>query len=127
MPFAAITYDVKPGFETEITEVFRGFRRVRTPVVADASGRPEATILSTAVFIRDATLVRVIEYEGDLDAVARFMASQPGVRDFEERIRPYLSRPRDTATTEGFVATFHRSLLNPVVQFSVRDRAAAGS
>ncbi|MEV4443488.1 SchA/CurD-like domain-containing protein [Streptomyces sp. NPDC049577] len=122
MPFAALTYDVKSGHEKEIMEVFRSFRRVRSPVVADAAGRPEATILSTAVFIRDATLVRVIEYEGDLDAVARFMADQPGVREFEERIAPYLSRPRDTGTTEGFVATFRRSLLTPVVQFSVRDR-----
>ncbi|MCQ4083783.1 SchA/CurD [Streptomyces sp. RB6PN25] len=122
MPFAAITYDVKSGFEKEITEVFRGFRRVRSSVVEDDTGRPEATILSTAVFIRDATLVRVIEYEGDLDAVARFMANQPGVREFEERIAPYLSRPRSTATIEDFVATFKRSLLNPVVQFSVRDR-----
>ncbi|MFE9253832.1 SchA/CurD-like domain-containing protein [Streptomyces sp. NPDC006879] len=121
MPFAAITYDVEPGHESELTEIFRGFKRVKGNQVKDSSGAPAGTLLATAVFIRDDTLVRVIEYTGDLDAVARHMAGQPGVLDFEAKIKPYLSRPRDTDTPEGFVDTFRRSLLNTVVQFSSRD------
>lgn len=77
------------------------------------------------MFIRDDTLVRVIEYQGDLDAVARHMAGQPGVREVELRLKPYLSRLRDTDTVEGFVATFRRSLLRTVAQISVRDTAPA--
>lgn len=125
MPFAAVTYDIKPGFEDELAEIFGNFRRVKSDRVRTETGEQAGRILSTAVFIRDATLVRVIEYEGDLDAVARHMAAQPGVREVEGKLKPYLSRPRDTDTTEGFVATFRRSLLRTVAQISVRDQRSA--
>ncbi|MDH2390800.1 SchA/CurD-like domain-containing protein [Streptomyces sp. HNM0663] len=125
MPFAAITYDIKAGYEKEITEIFTGFRRVGSPVVQGENGEETARILATAVFIRDETMVRVIEYEGDLDAIARHMATQPGVREVEEKLAPYLSRPRATDTVEGFVATFKRSLLTCMAQMSVRDLPAA--
>ncbi|MDH6579764.1 SchA/CurD-like domain-containing protein [Kitasatospora sp. MAP5-34] len=125
MAFAAITYDIKPGFEAELSEIFSGFRRVRSDRVTDSSGQEAGQILATAVFIRDDTLVRVIEYQGDLDAVARHMAAQPGVREVERKLKPYLSRPRDTDTVEGFVATFRRSLLRTVAQISVRDAPPA--
>ncbi|MFB7328598.1 MULTISPECIES: SchA/CurD-like domain-containing protein [unclassified Streptomyces] len=127
MPFAAITYDVKPGHEEELSEIFGSFRRVRSSQVEDESGQQAGTILATAVFLRDDTLVRVIEYTGDLDAVARHMAMQPGVREVEAKLKPYLTRPRDTDTVEGFVATFRRSLLNTVAQISVRDGAPTPS
>ncbi|MEV0092409.1 SchA/CurD-like domain-containing protein [Streptomyces sp. NPDC050738] len=126
MPFAAITYDIKPGYEKELTEIFGDFKRVKSGRVPDASGAAAGTILATAVFLRDDTLVRVIEYTGDLDAVARHMAVQPGVREVEAKLKPYLSKPRDTDTPEGFVATFRRSLLNTVAQISARDLPAAG-
>jgi hypothetical protein len=114
--FAAITYDIKDGHEDEIAEVFRGFRRVDSPVVRDAGGAETARILATAVFIRGATMVRVIQYEGDLEQVARFMATQPGVREVERRLAPYLAAPRDTDTVEGFVRTFTASTLRCVSQ-----------
>ncbi|MFC5723803.1 SchA/CurD-like domain-containing protein [Streptomyces gamaensis] len=119
MPFAAITYDIRAGCEDEVAEVFTGFRRVGSPSVPDSSGREAARILSTAVFLRDATLIRVIEYEGDLDAVARHMAAQPGVQEVERRLKPYLNSPRDTDTVEGFVRTFRAGLLRCVSQIGV--------
>ncbi|ALG10902.1 SchA/CurD-like domain-containing protein [Kibdelosporangium phytohabitans] len=122
MAFAAITYDVKPGYEDELSEIFRGFRRVRSADVPDGTGEQAGRILATAVFIRDDTLVRVIEYEGDLDAIARHMAEQPGVQEVERKLAPYLTKPRDTGTPEGFVATFQRSLLKTVTQLSIRDK-----
>lgn len=127
MPFAAITYDIEPGYEKELTEIFSGFRRVKQRRVTDEAGETAGTILSTAVFLRDDTLVRVIEYTGDLEAVARHMAAQPGVQEVERRLKPYLSRPRETDTVEGFVATFKRSLLTTVAQISVRDTVPSGS
>lgn len=121
MPFAALTYDIKPGFEKELSAIFSDFRRVKSADTRSAGGGKAGTILATAVFIRDHTLVRVIEYTGDLEAVARHMAMQPGVREVEAKLKPYLSRPRDTDTVEGFVATFRRSLLTTVTEISVRD------
>jgi hypothetical protein len=130
MPFAAIQYDIKPGFEKELAEIFGSFKRVGSSSV---KGRPSAApdagapttgtgtrILSTAVFLREATMVRFIEYEGDLQEVAWHMATQPGVQEVEAKLKPYLSKPRDTGTPEGFVATFNRSLLPCLTQISVR-------
>lgn len=42
MPFAAITYDIKPGFEAELTEIFGSFRRVRSDRVRTESGEEAA-------------------------------------------------------------------------------------
>jgi hypothetical protein len=119
MPFAAIIYDIKPGFEDEVAEVFSGFRRPPSMSVPVDEGGEPTKILSTALFIRDGVLVRVIEYEGDLDLVARYMAAQPGVQEVERRLAPYCATPRDTATVEGFVRTFNQNLLRCVMQMSV--------
>lgn len=75
--------------------------------------------MATAVFLRDATVVRVIEYEGDLDAIAEHMARQPGVLDLERQLKPYLASPRETDTVEGFVRTFRSSLLRCAIQLAV--------
>ncbi|GLW06797.1 SchA/CurD [Microtetraspora sp. NBRC 13810] len=123
MPFVAITYDIEGGHEDEVAEVFGDFQRPKSAVVPGAGGEPAGRILATAVFIRDGLLVRFIEFEGDLEAVARHMAVQPGVQAVERKLKPYLSRPRDTDTVEGFVATFKRSMLRCVTQLSV-PRAA---
>jgi hypothetical protein len=119
MPFVAITYNIKSGYENEVAEVFGDFQRPKSPTVPGANGRPAGRILATAVFIRDDLLVRFIEFEGDLDAVAHHMAAQPGVQAVERRLKPYLASPRDTGTAEGFVRTFKAGMLRCVTQLSV--------
>ncbi|GAA3083652.1 SchA/CurD-like domain-containing protein [Streptosporangium carneum] len=119
MPFVAITYDIESGYEDEVAEVFSDFQRPKSAVVPDADGRQAGRILATAVFVRDSLLVRFIEFEGDLDAVARHMAAQPGVQEVERRLKPYLRSPRDTDTVEGFVRTFNNGMLRCVTQLSV--------
>ncbi|MFI0349070.1 SchA/CurD-like domain-containing protein [Actinomadura sp. 9N407] len=119
MPFVAITYDIEDGHEDEVAEVFGNFRRPRSSVVPGTDGAPASRMLATAVFIRDGLLVRFIEYEGDLDAVLRHMAAQPGVREVERKLKPFLSAPRDTDSVEGFVRTFKSGMLRSVTQLSV--------
>ena len=119
MPFVAITYDIKGGHEDKVAEVFSNFQRPKSAVVPGANGEQASRILATAVFIRDGLLVRFIEYEGDLDAVARHMAAQPGVQEVERKLKPYLNAPRDTGTVEGFVSTFKSSMLRCITQLSV--------
>lgn len=123
MPFTAITYDIKSGYENEIAEIFSTFTRVGSASVPDQDGQPVARILATALFIRDSTMVRFIEYEGDLESVARFMAAQRAVQEVERKLKPYLARPRNTDTVEGFVATFMSSTLRCISQLSIRDMA----
>ncbi|WP_298796318.1 SchA/CurD-like domain-containing protein [uncultured Pseudonocardia sp.] len=126
MPYAALTYDILPGHEDAIAEIFGSFRRVGSADVPEPGAGPVSRILATALFIRDATMVRMVEYEGDLETIARHMAVQPGIQEMERRIKPYLASPRPTGTVEGFVETFMRSRLRSISQLSVRDVPAAG-
>ncbi|GLW06762.1 SchA/CurD [Microtetraspora sp. NBRC 13810] len=124
MPFAAITYRVKPGFEDEIAEIFAGFQRVNTPVMREEDGRQAGRLLGTAVFIKDDVMVRVIHYEGDFGAVAAHMAGQRGVHLIEEKLAPYLAVQRDTSTPEAFGRYFADAAMRPISQLSVDTHPA---
>ncbi|MCW3840388.1 SchA/CurD [Micromonospora yasonensis] len=122
MPYAAITYDVLPGYEKEITELFSNFKRAETPVFTDDEGNEVGRLLGTAVFIKDATLVRFIHYEGELADVGRHMGQQRGVHILEEKLQPYLATPRDTSSPEKFREHFAKSLLTCISQLSTAER-----
>lgn len=119
MPYAAITYRVKPGYEDEIAEIFAGFQRVDTPVFRDDHGERSGKLLGTAVFIKDDVMVRVIHYEGDFRAVAKHMGAQRGVHLIEDQLQPYLAEPRDTTAQEGFAAYFHNATMRPISQLDI--------
>ncbi|ALG10905.1 SchA/CurD-like domain-containing protein [Kibdelosporangium phytohabitans] len=124
MPFAAITYRVKPGHEDEIAEIFAGFQRADSPVMRDDSGSEEGRLLGTAVFIKDDVMVRIIHYEGDFAAVGKHMAKQKGVHLIEQALAPYLSEQRDTSTAEGFGAYFRNATMRCISQLSVDTHPA---
>jgi hypothetical protein len=126
MPFAAISYGVQPGHEDEIAEIFsaRNFRRASSPVLRDESGAEVGRLQATGLFIQLTEMVRVIQFTGNLAAVGRHMASQPGVHEAEQRLAPYLAVSRDTSTVEGFKAHFSRSVMTPVQQHVRRDDIA---
>jgi hypothetical protein len=125
MPYAAITYRVKPGHEEDIAEIFAGFQRVDRPDFAGDSGEQAGRLLGTAVFVKDDVLVRVIHYEGDFSAVARHMAAQKGVHILEEKLAPFLAEQRDTTSTQGFVEYFRDATMRSVSQLSVDTHPAA--
>ena len=127
MPYAAITYDIKPGFEDEIAEIFGNFRRADSPILRDESGTEVGRLLGTAVFIRDGQLVRFIHYEGDFAQIGKHMARQEGVHIIEEKLKPYLASARNTETAEGFQQHFSRSLMRCISQLSVPPAAFAAS
>ncbi|MGH3645684.1 MAG: SchA/CurD-like domain-containing protein [Micromonosporaceae bacterium] len=118
MPYAAISYDVKPGFEKEITELFSHFKRAESPAFLDDDGNEVGRLLGTAVFIRDGLLVRFVHYEGELADVGRHMGRQQGVHILEEKLQPYLATERDTSSPEKFQAHFRNSLLTCISQLS---------
>jgi len=119
MPFAAISYRIKPGHEDEIARIFADFQRVDTPNLSGKEGAQVGRLLGTAVFVKDDTLVRVIHYEGDFAAVGAHMARQPGVHQLEHELAPYLLEQRDTSTAEGFAAYFRNAIMRCVSQLSV--------
>ncbi|MEU6731379.1 SchA/CurD-like domain-containing protein [Nonomuraea wenchangensis] len=126
MPYAAITYPVKPGHEEEIAAIFADFQRVDTPVISDESGAEVGKLLGTAVFIKDDVMIRVIHYEGDFSAIGRHMSRQRGVHLIEEKLAPYLLKQRDTSTEQGFGAYFAAAAMRCVSQLSVDTHPAGG-
>ncbi|WP_042388938.1 SchA/CurD-like domain-containing protein [Streptacidiphilus melanogenes] len=121
MPYAAITYRVKPGFEDEIAAIFAGFQRVDTPDLPSLRGgeAPAGRLLGTGVFIKDDILVRVIHYEGEFAAVGRHMAAQKGVHKLEEELLPYLAEERDTRSDADFAAYFKNATMRSIAQLTV--------
>ncbi|MFA1548309.1 SchA/CurD-like domain-containing protein [Actinomadura chokoriensis] len=126
MPYAAITYRVKPGSEDELAEVFAGFKRVDTPDMTDENGETAGRLLGTAVFVKDDVMVRFIHYEGDFIAIARHMAAQQGVHNLEEKLGPYLTHRRPAASPEEFKENFRNALMRCISELSV-DTHPAGS
>lgn len=125
MPFAAITFKIRPGTEDEVLKIFQNFRRASSPVVRNAAGEDVGLILGTALFLKDDTIVRVIQYEGELEDVARYMSTQEGVREAEEKLGEFLVKPRDSSTLEGFMEFFHDCSMRSIQQFSVPPQFAA--
>jgi hypothetical protein len=118
MEFAAITFKIKPGSEGQIREIFSGFKRASSAVVRDGDNHEVAHILGTALFIKDDIMVRVIQYEGNLEEIAKFMGRQEGVREAEQRLNAYLVEPRDTSTREGFMRFFRNCSMDRLSQFA---------
>lgn len=124
MPFAAITYRVKPGHEDKIAEIFARFQRVDSPILRDEQDTQAGRLLGTAVFIKDDVMVRVIHYEGDFGAVAAHMGRQRGVHLIEEELAPYLATQRETATQDGFMVYFRDAVMRCISQLSVDTHPA---
>ncbi|KUO20108.1 SchA/CurD-like domain-containing protein [Streptomyces dysideae] len=124
MPYAAITYRVKPGHEDEIAQIFADFQRVDTPDFAGEGGASAGRLLGTAVFVKDDVVVRVIHYEGDFAAIGRHMAAQQGVHSAEARLAPFLAEPRDTSSPQAFAAYFRNATMRRVAQLTVDTHPA---
>ncbi|MFA1538356.1 SchA/CurD-like domain-containing protein [Actinomadura monticuli] len=124
MPYAAITYRVKPGCDDELAEIFAGFKRVDTPDMRDENGETVGRLLGTAVFVKDEFMVRVIHYEGDFIAIARHMAAQQGVHNLEEKLGPYLTHRKPAETPEEFKENFRNAMMRCVSQLSVETHPA---
>jgi SchA/CurD like domain len=118
MPYAMITFRVKPGHEEELAEVFGAAPALESPVVTDENGEETARLLGTAVFVKDDVLVRLIHFEGDFAGIARHLAGQRHVHVIEDRIVPFLADARDTATSDGFAAFFRNSMMRCLTQSS---------
>jgi hypothetical protein len=124
--FAAISYNIRPDTEAEIAEIFSatGFKRTGSPVVYDADGNEVGLIPATGLFIGDDSMVRIIQYQGELDDVARHMSRQTTVKFAEQRLSPFLAEPRDTQTEQGFLRYFENSLMADCGGSTTPDRLA---
>jgi hypothetical protein len=116
---ATIIYKVKPGYEDEIADVFANFERADSPILRNPSGEPTGLICGTWLFIQDSVMVRVIEYEGQIEDVARHMAAQPGVHQSMNRLVPFLRETPASDTADAFIEHFGHSLMRCIQELSL--------
>jgi hypothetical protein len=106
--FFAVMWDVKPGSEEAVRELFRNYGRP-DPVVRGADGSEVGRLLGTQVYMKDNTIVRVMEFEGDSRAIFGHLQRQDAVRSLEEKLDEYIETPRDMSTPEGAQKFFRES------------------
>jgi hypothetical protein len=103
----ALLYKLKPGSEEAVAELFRNSGRP-DHVVKDDHGNEIGSLLTTMAFVGEENAVRVIEVEGDFQAVAAHMSRQQETQEFEAGIQEHLAEPRDLSNPEGAVAFFKK-------------------
>jgi hypothetical protein len=107
----ALMWDVKPGSEETVKQLFADYGRP-DHVVKDADGNETGLLVSTMVFMKDQTVVRIMEIEGaTFPEVAAHMGKQPAIRELEEKLDEHLANPRDMSTPEGARDFFISSMM----------------
>ena len=114
--FAAVTWAIKPGTASQVAEAFQDYPELDVTAIYDADGAEIGRVAGTVVFLKDLQVVRVIEFEGQLDDVIAHMATQSTVQQIESRLAPYLAVPRDTSTPEKFREFFLDSSMSVLYQ-----------
>lgn len=114
MAYFALMWSVKPGSEDAVKELFHNYGRP-DPVVRDGDGNVTGQLLSTLVFMKDNVIVRVMEVEGDLPAVARHLQRQEAIQNLEASLDQYLEEPRDHSSPEAMARFFASSAMELLI------------
>jgi hypothetical protein len=98
----ALMWDIKPGSQDAVREAFRTYGRP-DHTIRDEDGSEVGTLLSTQVFMKENTVVRVVETTDGvpLPALGRHMGRQPAIRELEDKLDQYVAEPRDMSTDDG--------------------------
>ena len=104
----ALIWNVKKGTEEEVAKLFEDYH-APDYIARDAEGNEVGRLISTAVFMRDNTVVRMIEFEGPFPLISKHLSQQKGIRDLEDQLDEYLEEPRDMTTPEGVRDFFQRT------------------
>jgi hypothetical protein len=110
----ALMWDVKPGSEEAVQELFKNYQRPDS-IVRDEEGNEKGKLLSTIVFMKGQTIVRAVEIEGALPDVAAHLGRQPEIQELEEKLDPHLAEPRDMSDPEGARKFFIESIMQTLL------------
>jgi len=116
----ALLYPFKPGRAEDVDELFRGGGD--PPPQAGGATR----LLSTTVFRKGDTVVRVFEIAGDLDEAIEHMARAAELSDMGKSLGDRLDDSVDLTTSEGIRAFFHGQLMEIVVDRSGPPHGVGG-
>ncbi|WP_084963789.1 SchA/CurD-like domain-containing protein [Thermoactinospora rubra] len=104
----AITFEIKPGSEAAVRELLSSYE---PPEWVTADG---TRLLSTSIFMKGTTVVRVMEIDGSLPGVMAHLARQPSIQKLERELDAHLAVPRDMSSPEGARAFFLSAMMDHV-------------
>jgi hypothetical protein len=112
----ALMWDIKPGSQDAVRQAFKEYGRP-DHTVRDEDGNAVGTLLSTQVFMKGNTVIRVVETTDDvpLPVLGQHMGRQPAIRELEDKIDEYVAEPRDMSTGEGAREFFMKSTMELLV------------
>jgi hypothetical protein len=112
----ALMWDIKPGSQDAVRQVFKEYGRP-DHTVRDEEGNDVGTLLSTQVFMKGNTVVRVVETTDDvpLPVLGQHMGRQPAIRELEDKLDELVAEPRDMSTSEGAREFFMKSTMELLV------------
>ena len=105
MAHYALIWNVRPGTEDRVREIFADYK-APDPVVKDEDGNVEGRLIATQVFLKGNTVVRVMEVEGAFPKVAAHLGRQPSIQKIEAALDEILETPRDMSTPQGAAKFF---------------------
>jgi hypothetical protein len=112
----ALMWDIKPGSQDAVRTAFRAYGRP-DHTIRDDDGNEVGTLISTQVFMKGNTVIRVVETTDGvpLPVLGAHMGRQPAIKELEEELDEYVAEPRDMSTGEGARAFFLKSTMEPLV------------
>jgi hypothetical protein len=116
MQYWALLWDIKPGSQDAVRQAFKEYGRP-DHTIRDEDGSEVGTLLSTQVFMKDNTVVRVVETTDGvpLPVLGRHMGRQPAIRELEDKLDQYVAEPRDMSNDDGARAFFLKSTMELLV------------
>ncbi len=112
----ALMWDVKPGTEDTVRELFHNYGRP-DHTIRDTEGNQVGTLLSTQVFMKGNTVVRVVETTDGvpLPVIGQHMGKQPAIRELEDKLDELVAEPRDMSNPQGAAKFFIESSMELLV------------
>ncbi|MGA2165516.1 MAG: SchA/CurD-like domain-containing protein [Solirubrobacteraceae bacterium] len=112
----ALMWDIKPGSQDAVRQAFKEYGRP-DHTIRDDDGNPVGTLISTQVFMKNDTVIRVVETTDDvpLPVLGQHMGRQPAIRELEDKLDEYVAEPRDMSTSEGSREFFMKSTMELLV------------
>jgi hypothetical protein len=112
----ALMWDIKPGSQDAVRQAFKEYGRP-DHTIRDDDGNDLGTLISTQVFMKDNTVIRVVETTDGvpLPVLGQHMGRQPAIRELEDKLDEYVAEPRDMSTGEGARAFFLKSTMELLV------------
>jgi hypothetical protein len=115
----ALRYRIKPGCEDQLAELFGQVRGEAKPVLRGNDAQETGVLAGIAMFVHGGNMFRVVQFDGEVEDVARYMATRGQRPELERKLAPFLAEERHVDTEAEFLAEFEKANMRCISQLSL--------